>query len=79
MDRDSASANLNVAMKASYLTEEQKKARDIHQESLHRALFGDNHLIGKQQQEMRATARSARTAHKVHSFDSHVAIGGSGE
>ena len=51
------------------LTEEQKQARDRHNMNL--ALFG-NYLIENQEREMQA--RSAKTAYKDPSFDSHQAM-----
>ncbi len=49
MDRDSASANLAMkTLDQKYLMEEQKEQRDIHQESMHRVLFGNHDLIEKQ-------------------------------
>ncbi len=72
---DRESANANMAIKPSImgiLTEEQKQARDRHQESI-RAMFS-NHLFEKQEQEMRAHDRSARTAYKVPNFNGYQAM-----
>jgi hypothetical protein len=67
-------ANANMATKPSdmgLLTEEQKQARDRHKESL-RAMLS-NHLIEKQEREMRAHVRSARTAYTVPNFNGYQA------
>ncbi len=74
VDRKLANANMAMIKPSDMglLTEEQKQARDRHQESL-RAMLS-NHLIEKQEQEMRAHMRSARTACTVPNFDGHQAM-----
>ncbi len=66
VDRDSSSANM-ASMKPThngYLTSEQQRARDAHNESLHRSLF-EIYMTSHRERDTRASVTSAMTAKTV--------------
>ena len=54
-------------------TEEQQRASDMHNESLHRIFF-ENYMTAQQDWDMHASARTAIAAITVPQYDVHVAM-----